>query len=172
MAAHPQFGLVNYGLNLMGLKSLPWLGDPAWAKPSLVLIAQWLIGNNVIIYLAGLQDISRDYYEAAELDGAGSLRKTLSITLPMLSPVIFFNLIMTIINTLQVFTLPYSITQGTGKPADSMLFYSMYLYNNAFSYMKMGYASAMAWILFLVIIGVTLLVFKSSGAWVFYQDES
>lgn len=169
---NPQFGLINYTLSLLGINGPPWLGDPAWSKPSLVLMAQWMIGNNVIIYLAGLQDISKDYYEAADLDGANTFQKTIKITLPMLTPVIFFNLLMTIINTLQVFTLPYSLTQGTGKPANSLLFYSMYLYNNAFSYMKMGYASAMAWILFVVIMAITLTVWKTSGSWVFYQDEN
>lgn len=169
---NPQFGLLNYILNRMGLKSLPWLSDPVWSKPSLVIMAMWVIGNTVIVYLAGLQDISQDYYEAAAIDGANTWNKTIHITLPLLTPVIFFNLIMTIINTLQVFTLPFSLTQGTGKPADSLLFYSMYLYNNAFSYLKMGYASAMAWILFIVIFVFTMCVFRSSKSWVFYQDEN
>jgi multiple sugar transport system permease protein len=167
---NPQFGLINYSLGLLGLKGIPWLSSPAWAKPSLVIMAMWVIGNTVIVYLAGLQDISKDYYEAADLDGANAWNRAMHITLPLLTPVIFFNLMMTIINTLQVFTLPYSLTQGTGKPADSLLFYSMYLYNNAFSYMKMGYASAMAWILFIVIFVITMLVFRSSKRWVFYQD--
>lgn len=169
---NPQFGLLNYLLNKIGLKSLPWLSDPVWSKPSLVIMAMWVIGNTVIVYLAGLQDISQDYYEAAAIDGANTWNKTIHITLPLLTPVIFFNLIMTIINTLQVFTLPFSLTQGTGKPADSLLFYSMYLYNNAFSYLKMGYASAMAWILFIVIFAFTMFVFRSSKSWVFYQDEN
>lgn len=169
---NPQFGLLNYLLNKVGLKSLPWLSDPVWSKPSLVIMAMWVIGNTVIVYLAGLQDISQDYYEAAAIDGANTWNKTIHITLPLLTPVIFFNLIMTIINTLQVFTLPFSLTQGTGKPADSLLFYSMYLYNNAFSYLKMGYASAMAWILFVVIFAFTMCVFRSSKSWVFYQDEN
>lgn len=169
---NPQFGLVNYALDKIGISPLPWLGDAFWSKPSLVMIAMWTIGNTVIVYLAGLQDISRDYYEAADIDGATILSKATRITLPLLTPVIFFNVIMTIINTLQVFTLPFSITGGTGRPADSLLFYSMYLYNNAFAYMKMGYASAMAWILFIIIITISMLVFRSSNSWVFYQDES
>jgi len=169
---NPQFGIVNFVLSKVGIAGPPWLGSPYWSKPSLVLMAQWAIGNMVIIYLAGLQDISQDYYEAADLDGANWFQKAMCITLPLLSPVIFFNMIMSIINTLQVFTLPYTLTYGTGNPANSLMFYSMYLYNNAFAYMKMGYASAMAWILFIIIITITLFVFRSSTKWVFYQDEN
>ena len=168
---NPQFGVVNYLISLFGVQGPPWLGDPAWAKPSLVLMAQWTLGNAVIVYLAGLQDISRDYYEAADIDGASTFQKSMHITLPLLTPVIFFNVVMSVINTLQVFTLPYALTLGTGKPANSLMFYSMYLYNNAFAYMKLGYASAMAWILFVIIIAFTLLLFRSSNNWVFYQDE-
>jgi multiple sugar transport system permease protein len=168
---NPQFGIVNFLLDKVGITGPPWLGNPHWAKPSLVLMAQWVIGNTVIVYLAGLQDISQDYYEAADLDGANWFQKAIRITLPLLSPVIFFNMVMGIINTLQVFTLPYALTYGTGNPANSLLFYSMYLYNNAFAYMKMGYASAMAWILFVIIITITLFIFRSSNKWVFYQDE-
>lgn len=168
---NPQFGVVNYMLGLVGLKGLPWLSNVVWAKPSLVLIAQWTIGNTVIVYLAGLQDISRDYYEAADIDGASGWAKALRITLPLLTPVIFFNVVMSVINTLQVFTLPFTLTTGTGNPANSLLFYSMYLYTNAFAYMKMGYASAMAWLLFILIITITLLLFRSSNRWVFYQDD-
>ncbi|TDF97108.1 carbohydrate ABC transporter permease [Paenibacillus piri] len=168
---NPQFGLVNSKLDLLGIKGPGWLGDPLWSKPSLILMSLWGIGNAVIIYLAGLQDISKDYYEAADIDGASALKKARHITLPLLTPVIFFNMVMGIINALQVFTLPYAITYGTGKPADSLLFYSMYLYNNAFLYMKMGYASAMAWIMFVIIIAITLWVFKLSSKWVYYQGD-
>lgn len=168
---NPQFGLVNSLLDFIGINGPSWLGDPSWSKPSLILMAQWGIGNTVLIYLAGLQDISKEYYDAAEVDGANFFKKTTYITLPLLTPVIFFNMIMGIINSLQVFTLPYSITYGTGNPANSLMFYSMYLYNNAFLYMNMGYASAMAWILFIVILSLTLIVFRSSGHWVFYQGD-
>jgi multiple sugar transport system permease protein len=168
---NPQFGLVNMNLEAFGIKGPGWLGDPLWAKPSLIIMALWGIGNAVIIYLAGLQDISKDYYEAAEIDGANAVKKAWYITLPLLTPVIFFNMVMGIINSLQVFTLPYAITYGTGKPANSLLFYSMYLYNNAFLYMKMGYASAMAWIMFVIIIIITLWVFRTSKRWVFYQGD-
>lgn len=168
---NPQFGLVNSYLDLVGIRGPGWLGDPEWSKPSLIFMSLWGIGNAMIIYLAGLQDISQEYYEAAEMDGAGALKKAWHITFPLLTPVIFFNMVMGIINALQVFTLPYAITYGTGKPADSLMFYSMYLYNNAFLYMKMGYASAMAWIMFILIITITLWVFRSSGKWVYYQGD-
>lgn len=168
---NPQFGLVNSILAAMGINGPPWLGSPDWSKPSLILMSQWTIGNSIIIYLAGLQDISQDYYDASDVDGANWFMKVRHITLPLLTPVIFFNTVMGIINTLQVFTLPYAMTYGTGNPANSLLFYSMYLYNNAFLYMKMGYASAMAWILFIVIMAITLFVFRTSNRWVYYQDE-
>lgn len=168
---NPQFGLINSWLAILGISGPGWLGDPSWSKPSLIIMSLWGIGNAMIIYLAGLQDISKEFYEAADIDGASSIKKAMHITFPLLTPVIFFNMVMGIINALQVFTLPYAITYGTGKPADSLLFYSMYLYNNAFLYMKMGYASAMAWIMFIIIITVTLWVFKSSGKWVYYQGD-
>ncbi|MFY9178140.1 MAG: sugar ABC transporter permease, partial [Caldicoprobacterales bacterium] len=168
---NPQFGLVNQLLARAVINGPPWLGDPKWSKPSLILMAQWGIGNSIIIYLAGLQDISKDYDDAASVDGASGLRKVWSITLPLLTPVIFFNMVMGIINALQVFTLPYALTYGTGNPANSLLFYSMYLYNNAFKYMNMGYASAMAWILFIVIMAITLLLFRSSNRWVYYHGD-
>lgn len=171
---NPQFGIVNYLLGLMGIPGPSWFFDPGMAKQSLVIIAQWTIGNSVLIYLAGLQDISKDYYEAASLDGANTLKKTFHITLPLLTPVIFFNMVMGIINALQVFALPFSISGklgGPGSPANSLMFYSIYIYKQAFSYTNMGYASAMAWILFVIIMVCTLLVFKSSNSWVYYEDE-
>lgn len=168
---NPQFGLVNSLLAKVGITGPAWLGDPVWAKPSLVLMSLWVLGNALLIYLAGLQDISREYYDAAEVDGANWLQKALRITLPLLTPVIFFNMVVGLISALQEFTLPYALTYGTGNPAESLLFYSMYLYNNAFLYMKMGYASAMAWILFILIVLITWIVFRTSNKWVFYQDD-
>ncbi|MBM7677528.1 carbohydrate ABC transporter permease [Gracilibacillus alcaliphilus] len=167
-----QFGLVNYLLDLVGIAGPGWLGDPTWAKPSIVMMSLWIIGNTFLIYLAGLQDISQEYYDAAEVDGANPLRKIWHITLPLLTPVIFFNVVMGLINALQEFTLPYTLTSGTGSPADSLMFYSMYLYNNAFLYMRMGYASAMAWVLFILIMLITLIILKTSKRWVFYQGDN
>lgn len=140
-------------------------------KPALILMSLWGIGQAVIIYLAGLSDISQEYYEAAEVDGASFLQKTFYITLPLLTPVIFFNLVMGFIGAFQQFTLPYTMTQGSGSPADSLTFYVMYLYDNAFSYFRMGYASAMAWILFVIIMALTAIVFWSSKRWVHYQGD-
>lgn len=164
-----QNGLFNSFLSVFGLGPVPWLASERWSKISLVIIATWGIGQAIIINLGGLQDISPECYEAAEVDGASPLQKTVRITLPLLTPVIFYNLIMGIINALQVFTLPYTLTYGEGGPANSMVFYVMHLYNNAFGYMKMGYASAMAWILFMIILVLTILVFRSSKKWVHYQ---
>jgi multiple sugar transport system permease protein len=165
-----QYGLFNQMLNLIGLASVPWLTSEHLSKISLVMIAAWGVGQAVIINLAGLQDISVSYYEAAEVDGANGWQKLHRITLPLLTPVIFYNLVMGVINALQIFTLPYTLTGGEGTPVNSLLFYVMYLYSNAFGYMKMGYASAMAWILFVIILALTLVIFRSSKSWVHYQN--
>ncbi|QHT63220.1 sugar ABC transporter permease [Paenibacillus lycopersici] len=168
---NPQFGLVNYWLEQIGIPGPPWLGSESWSKPSLILMSLWGVGQAIVIYLAGLQDIPQDYYEAADIDGASTLRKLRHITLPLMTPVIFFNLIMGVIGTMQNFVLPYTLTNGTGSPADSLMFYVMYLYQNAFLYLKMGYASAMAWILFLMVVALTALIFISQKRWVHYQGK-
>jgi multiple sugar transport system permease protein len=165
-----QYGMFNDMLNLFGFSPLPWLTSESLSKISLVLIAAWGVGQAVIINLAGLQDIPVTYYEAAEVDGASNWRKMRHITLPLLTPVIFYNLVLGVIGALQIFTLPYALTGGEGTPVNSLLFYVMYLYSNAFGYMKMGYASAMAWILFVIILALTLVIFRSSKRWVHYQD--
>lgn len=168
---NPQFGLVNYWLEQIGIAGPPWLGDERWSKPSLILMSLWGVGQAIIIYLAGLQDIPQDYYDAADVDGANTLRKLRHITLPLMTPVIFFNLIMGVIGTMQNFVLPYTLTNGTGSPADSLMFYVMYLYQNAFLYLKMGYASAMAWILFLIVLVLTIVIFVTQKRWVHYQGK-
>lgn len=168
---NPGFGLVNGFLDMIGIKGPAWLGSETWSKPSLIFMSLWGIGQSVVIYLAGLGDISSEYYEAAEVDGANWFQKTFHITLPLLTPVIFFNLVMGIIGAFQQFTLPYTLTQGQGKPANSLTFYVMYLYDNGFKYFRMGYASAMAWILFVVIMVLTLIIFWSSKRWVHYQGK-
>ena len=145
-----QYGVLNDLLAKVGVKGPNWLGDPAWAKWALIVLAVWGVGHAMVIYLAGLQDAPEELYEAAELDGAGWWSRTRNVTLPMLSPVILFNVIMGIIGTLQVFTVPYVISPA-GSPARSIYFYSMYLFDNAFIYHKMGYACAMGWIMFLAI---------------------
>lgn len=124
-----------------------------------------------MIYLAGLGDIPDDYYEAAEIDGANWFQKTKAVTLPLLTPVIFYNLVMGMIGAFQQFTLPYTLTKGQGTPANSMTFYVMYLYENGFRYFKMGYASAMAWILFIIVMALTAIIFVTSKRWVHYQGK-
>lgn len=147
-----------------------WLSDPNWSKPALVLLAIWGVGNAMVIYLAGLQDVPAEMYEAAELDGAGFWAKTRNVTLPMLSPVILFNGIMGIIGTLQVFAEPYVMFPG-GSPARSTYFYTMYLFDNAFIYHRMGYACAMGWIMFVIILVLTLLALRISEKHVHYQGS-
>ncbi len=167
-----EYGIVNYVLNLLlqplGLQAPIWLQSTAWSKPAIILMSLWGVGYAVVIYLAGLQDIPKPLYEAAELDGARWFSKLRHITLPLLSPAIFFNVVMGLIGALQVFALPYVLTDGAGGPARSTLFYTMYLYNSAFRYLRMGYACAMAWLLFLMILGLTLLVYRVSRKRVHY----
>jgi multiple sugar transport system permease protein len=168
---NPKLGLINLALRAVGIHNPPgWLSDPHWSLPALVIMSLWGVGNTVIIYLAGLQDVPRDLYEAAELDGAGLGGKIWHVTLPGISPVIFFNLIMAIIGTLQQFTLPFIMTPQ-GQPGRATYFYTMYLYDNAFGYLKMGFASGMSWIQLLMILALTALAFWSSKRWVHYQGR-
>ena len=159
-------GLVNQLLSLVGLGPVPWLTRPEWAKPALIVMSLWGFGGQLVIYLAGLQGVPVELYEAAEIDGAGSWRKLLHVTIPMMTPVIFFNLIMGIIGAFQVFTSAFIMTNG--GPLNSTLFYMLHLYNNAFAYYRMGYASAMALVLFCIILAFTLLLNSSSERWVYY----
>lgn len=164
---NPNLGLINKMLALVGVKGPAWLNTAPWAAHSLVLMALWGVGGSMIIYLAGLKDIPQYLYEAATIDGASALRKMRHITLPMMTPVIFFNLIMGIIGAFQYFTQAYVMTPN-GGPEESTYFYSLYLYNRAWKYLDMGYASAMAWMLFLVIMLTTGIVFRSQKKWVHY----
>jgi multiple sugar transport system permease protein len=180
----PQAGLVNYLLSQLGLPTPGWFNStaeaawlPGWftgngglgSKDALVLMSLWGVGNFMIIYLAALGDIPPQLYEAAELDGAGPLRRFWHITLPMLSPVIFFNLVMGLIHAVQAFTQIYIVSEGQGAPAGSTLVLSLYIFLSAFKYLEMGYASAIAWMLFVVIVLVTVALFRSSRRWVYYQ---
>lgn len=162
-----QHGLINQLLGFVGITGPNWMGDTLWSKPSLALVAVWGVGNAVVIYLAGLQDVPVQLYEAAELDGARPWRRTWHITLPMLSPVILFNSIIGMIGALQVFVLPY-VMFPEGAPARSTYFYTAYLYDNAFRFHKMGYASAMGWIMFIVIFLLTMLALKTTERRVHY----
>ena len=161
-------GILNDMLASIHIQGPNWLGTAEWTKPSMVLMGVWGVGNAVLIYLASLQDVPMPLIEACELDGASSWQKTRNVTLPMISPVILFNLIMGIIGTLQVFTVPY-IMFPNGAPARASYFYAMYLYDNAFKYHKMGYACAMGWIMFLLILALTYLSLRLSERHVHYQ---
>lgn len=162
-------GLLNILLGYLGISGPNWLGDRAWALYAIILMSQWSVGWYLPIWLGGLQSIPTELYEAVEIDGGGGVAKLLNVTLPMLSPVILYNLVMNIIWATQLFTEPFILTGG--GPQFSTTSYMMYLYNNAFSYMKMGMASAMGWVLFLFVLALTLTVFKSSPLWVYYEGE-
>jgi multiple sugar transport system permease protein len=164
-----RLGLINTLLKRIHIDGPGWITNPAWAMPALVFMSLWGVGYTVVIYLAGLQDVPKELYEAAELDGAGTWGRMWHVTLPMLSPVIFFNLIMAIIGVLQVFDIPYIMTGG--GPARATYFISMYVQQAAFTYLRMGYASAMAWIMLLIVLALTAIAFISSKRWVHYQGK-
>ena len=165
-----QQGLLNQVLGLFGVRGADWIGDPRFALWTLVLLSGWQFGTPMLIFLAGLKQIPKELYEAAELDGAGRIRMFFRITVPMLSPVIFFNLVLETINAFQTFTPAYVVSGGLGGPIDSTMLYTLYLYRKGFSSLQMGYASAMAWVLFVVIGLFTALYFASSRRWVTYAD--
>jgi multiple sugar transport system permease protein len=165
----PEFGLVNSMLAYIGIEGPNWLGDPQWALFSLVIMSLWGVGGSMLIYLAGLQGIPTEMYEAAKVDGANEWQQFWNITIPMTSPVIFFNFVIGLIGALQTFDTAFIATNG--GPAWSTYFYMLHLFNTAFLELKMGYASALAWVLFLYILILTLLVFRFGAAWVFYEDN-
>ena len=164
---NPEFGLMNNFLRLFGIEGPKWLYSTTWVIPSFVLMSLWQIGVPMVVFLAGLQGIPMHLYEAAEIDGAGWWAKFRHVTLPMMSPVILFVMIGLIIDSFQTFTPAFLMTNG--GPANASLFYGLYLYNNAFKWFKMGYASALAWLMFLIILLLTGLVFRSSIRWVYYE---
>jgi multiple sugar transport system permease protein len=166
---NPQYGVINWLLSLVNIKGPGWLSSPQWALPALIIMSLWGVGGGMIIYLAGLQGIPTSLYEAAEVDGANSIQKFFNITLPMITPVLFYNLIIGIIGTFQYFTNAYVMTAG--GPVEATLFFNLNLYNNAFRYQAMGYASALAWALFIMVLILTMLVFRSSSMWVYYEGE-
>jgi multiple sugar transport system permease protein len=177
---NPRFGLLNQALKMIGIKGPGWLVDPLWAKPAVILMGLWGVGGSMIIYLAGLKGIPQHLYEAAELDGAGTLGRFRYITLPMLSPSIFFNLVTNIIGSLQVFVSIAALTMGgpasggvghAGGVDDSLLVFMLYLYRQAFTFFRMGYASALAWFLAVIIMVLTLFNFWMSRRWVYYESS-
>lgn len=166
---NPQYGLVNYLLRSVGLPAPGWLVDPAWAKPAFILMSLWGVGSTAVIFLAGLQGIPESLYEAAVIDGANTWQKFRYVTVPMMTPVVFFNLIMGVIGSFQVFTSAYVMTGG--GPQDATLFYVLYLFRQGFQLLRMGYAAAMAWILFILMVALTWLQFRFSEKWVYYESE-
>ena len=164
-----EFGIFNYLLGNVGIEGPNWFFSRTWVMPAFILMSLWGVGGSMIIFLAGLQGVPQELYDAAEVDGAGRLRQFQHVTWPLLTPVIFFNLIIGIIGSFQTFTNSYIITEG--GPANATLFYVLYLYNNGFKFFRMGKAATMAWILFVIILALTILVLRSSRIWVFYETE-
>jgi multiple sugar transport system permease protein len=166
---HPQAGLINTILRWFGIEGPRWLLNPGTALYALWMMSFWGLGRAAVIYLAGLQNVPREMLEAAAIDGANRVQTFARIVIPMLSPTIFFNLVLSIINTFQTFTSAFVATGGTGSPLDSTLFYVLYLYRQAFVFNNMGYASALAWLLFVIILILTLLVVRTARRWVYYE---
>lgn len=165
---NPATGLVNVPFDWIGVKGPCWNACAAWSRPTMVLLALWIIGGQVVLYLAGLQDVPQELYDAAAVDGANAWHRFWAVTLPMMTPVIFYHLVTSVIGAFQFFDIPFIMTGGTGAPSNTLLFYSIYLFKNAFAYFKMGYASAMAWIMFVAILAITLIIFRSARHWVYY----
>jgi len=162
-------GLINFALAIIGIEGPNWLGRPETAIWTLIILAAWQFGSPMLIFLAGLKNIPKALYESAEIDGANSWKRFRHITIPMLTPIIFFNLIMQLISGFMVFTQAFIVTGG--KPLDTTLFYALYIYRRAFENFEMGYASAMAWVMLFVIAILTALVFRSSSYWVHYEAD-
>jgi len=163
------WGMLNNLLALIGIRGPAWLGSPLWAKPSLILMQTWLVGAGILIFLAALQDVPRVLYEAAEVDGAGPWRKLINVTIPMVTPAMLFTLLTGLIAAFQVFASAWIMTNG--GPVRATEFYILYLYNNGFKFFKMGYASAMAWVLFILVLVVSVITFRSSARWVYYGGQ-
>jgi multiple sugar transport system permease protein len=165
----PDGGILNSFLAIFGIRGPNWVLSEQWALPALIIMSWWTIGGQVVIYLAGLKGIPRTLYEAVEIDGGDAWARFRFVTLPMLSPTVFFNIVLAIIGALQVFDVGWVMTQG--GPNKATYFYMINLYERAFQFIQMGYASALAWVLFIIIMVITLLVVRSSAAWVFYETE-
>ncbi|MEZ4705986.1 MAG: sugar ABC transporter permease [Caldilineaceae bacterium] len=166
---NPEFGVLNEVLSWVGLGPINWLFDPAWAKPAFIIMTLWLTGFQMIIFLAGLQGVPKELQEAAEIDGANARQRFFNVTIPIISPIIFFNLIIGIIGSFQVFTSAFIMTDG--RPQDSTLFMVLYLYRNAFELFKMGYAASLAWVLFIIIMFFTAIQFFFANRWVYYEGR-
>lgn len=168
-AYHPDYGIINAVLGWFGIPPQAWLFEPALAKPALIFMRVWVMGTQMVIFLAGLQNVPASLLEAAELDGASPWKRFVNVTVPIMTPVIFFNLVVGIIGNFQVFAPALIMTKG--GPADSTLFMVLYIYRNAFEYSKYGYASALAWLLMIIVLLFTWMQFRVSGRWVYYETD-
>jgi multiple sugar transport system permease protein len=166
---NPQGGLLNTLLGYIGIQGPRWLIDPQWALPALLLMTFWGWGRAMVIFLAGLQGVPPELYEAAAIDGAGDWSKFWRVTLPMVTPTLLFALILSIISTFQTFTSAFVATDG--GPLDATLFYVLYIYRQAFQFFRMGYAAALAWVLFLIVLVLTVILFRSGQFWVYYEGK-
>ena len=164
---NPRIGLINRFLGFFGIEGPMWLFDQFWVLPAFIVMSLWGVGGSMIIYLAGLQGIPTELYEAAEIDGAGIFNQFKNVTLPLMTPIIFFNLVMGVIGSFQVFTQAFVMTNG--GPGNASLFYVLYIYRQAFQFGHLGFGSALAWVLFLIILIMTLIVIRSSPYWVYYE---
>ena len=164
---HANSGWLNVGLGAVGIEGPNWLQSPTWVGPALALMGLWGIGNMMLIFLAGLQSVPSELYDAAKVDGAGGWSSFRHVTLPLISPVLFYNLIIALIATFQYFTQAFVISNGRGDPDRATLFFNLNLYREAFGFFNMGYASALAWLLFAMVLGLTLILFRTAGSWVY-----
>ncbi len=170
---NPETGWVNQTLEAIGIQNPPtWVNDPTWVYPALVIIGLWGVGNSLVLYLAGLQGVPTELYDAAQVDGAGWWATLFNVTLPMISPVIMYDLTLSVIGLFQYFLVPLVLNSGTGAPGGATMFLNLHLYKNFFAYGYLGYGAAMAWLLFVIILIVTLILFKTQKYWVFYAGES
>jgi ABC-type sugar transport system permease subunit len=170
---NPETGWINYALEAVGVANPPgWLEDPGWVYPGLMLIGVWGIGAGIIVYLAGLKGIPTDLYEAARIDGAGPWQSLRHITIPMLTPVIFYTIVLSVVEVLQYFLVPLVLQEGTGEPGGSTMFYNLYLYKNFFTFQNMSYGATLAWLLFLISLIITLVLFGTARRWVYYAGEA
>jgi ABC-type sugar transport system permease subunit len=170
---NPETGWINYALEAVGVANPPgWLEDPGWVYPGLMLIGVWGIGAGIIVYLAGLKGIPTDLYEAARIDGAGPWQSLRHITIPMLTPVIFYTIVLSVVEVLQYFLVPLVLQEGTGEPGGSTMFYNLYLYKNFFTFQNMSYGATLAWLLFLISLIITLILFGTARRWVYYAGEA
>lgn len=170
---NPSTGWINLALEAIGVeKPPPWLEDPGWVYPGLALIGVWGIGAGMIVYLAGLKGIPTDLYEAAKIDGAGAWASLRHITIPMLTPVIFYTIVLSVVEVMQYFLVPLVLQEGTGEPAGSTMFYNLYLYKNFFTFQNMSYGATLAWLLFAITLAITLILFGTARRWVYYAGDT